>query len=84
MDHKCTTIRVVNKSLSTEDFTQIKQRLRNYDKGFEEDNCINFLGISTTKTQYSIDYGAIVTEYDAFRLALQFYIGEFIHGVEIL
>ena len=78
-------VRVKNLSLTNEQLSQMKTRMRNLC-GFLESKdgqSLNFPPQSDTKTVYSVDCGAVVTEFSAFLLALSFYLGDYRKAVEI-
>lgn len=79
------TISITNVSLSEDDWQTAIRRLNNLDKFIQvgEDKIICLSCKSTKKLRYSIDCGAITTEYDAFRLGINFYIDSHLSGVRI-
>lgn len=79
------TVSITNVSLPEDDWQTVFKRLNNLDKFVQlgEDKIACFNGKSTLKTGYSIDCGARTTEYNAFLLAINFYLGKHINGVRI-
>lgn len=79
------TITVTNVSLPEDKWQYVIRCLNNLGKFVQlEHGKIAYLGgKSTIKVKYSIDCGAVTTEYGAFRLAVDFYIGPHLSGVRI-
>jgi len=79
------TIAITNVSLQEDDWQRVIRCLNNLDTfvQIKKDKIACFNGKSTQKTKYSIDCGALTTEYGAFLLAADFYIGPYRSGVQI-
>ena len=78
-------LKIVNAGLSEQEWDAAYQNVNKYDIFIRKGN-IMFLfgGRSTTKRVYSIDAGASTTEYNAMKLAVQFYLGDLARRVTII
>lgn len=82
----CKVVKIVNASLSEEEWQGAFRRLRLYSRHFfmSGDTIYHPVTYSTQKTGYSNDAGGSTTEYNAFRVALDFWLGERGTGVRIV
>ena len=78
-------LKIVNAGLSEQEWDAAYQNVNKYDIFIRKGN-IMFLfgGRSTTKRVYSIDAGATTTEYNAMKLAVRHYLGDFARRVTII
>ena len=78
-------LKIVNAGLSEQEWDAAYQNINKYDIFIRKGN-IMFLfgGRSTKKRTYSVDIGASTTEYNAMKLAVQFYLGDLARRVTII
>lgn len=83
-EYKC--VKVVNKTLTEEDFMKAHKLLCRLEIGILSDrkDTILFSGKSDKKEVFSVDSGCFTNELNAFKNAIKFYLGNYVKGVEIV
>lgn len=78
-------ISITNVSLAENDWQFVISRLSNLGRFVQvkQGKLACMSGKSTKKKTFSVDCGALTTEYNAFLLAIKFYVGEHINGIRI-